>query len=195
MRTAPLKGDCKVCQYPEALRLAVNGAIWTEEGQRYATYLARAAAVIEGFPQYKIDRKTIRRHTEHVEATMREAHSGEVIAPDQVPLMSYNELAGKARFLGSRVMDRAAELVNHPSAHVLLTPKDLVSVGNLAHRFAATEEQLRVKARGQDAEVIKAVFMASAGHIPTGRDETEDVADMRAEVAEERRLLTERAQA
>lgn len=196
MKAAPLKGDCKVCQYPEALRLAVNGAIWSEDGVRYTTYIARALAVLEGFPDHRCDRKTVMRHVEHVEATWRDVVAGEVIGTEDVPLVSYGDVAAKARWLGDRVLDRVGQLVNDPAAHILLTPKDLVAVGGLAHRYAALEEQLRVKQRGQDADLIKAVFMASAGHLPSADpDEEVTVTDLHAEVAEQRRLLAERARA
>lgn len=193
MRAAPLKGDCKVCQYPEALRLAVNGAIWTEDGTRFATYIARAQAILAGFPEHKIDRKTVMRHVDHVENTWRDVLSGEVVRPDEVPVVSYGDAAATARFLGLRVLERAGELVNHPNAHAILPPKDLVSIGNLAHKYAALEEQLRVKQRGQDADLIKAIFAASAGHIAAAGDESADVDELRVTVAEERRLLTEHA--
>lgn len=194
MKAAPLKGDCKVCQYPEALRLAVNAAIWTDDGIRYTNYIARTMVVLEGFPAHRCDRKTVMRHVEHTEQTWHDVHAGEVIRPDEVPLVSYGDLASKARFLGSVVLERAGELVSHPAANAILKPAELVAIGNMATKIAVSEEQLRVKARGQDADLIKAAFLASSGHLPpSGTDDEAELPDLRAEVVEQRRLLAERA--
>lgn len=194
MKAAPLKGDCKVCQFPEPLRLAVNGAIWTDDGIRYTTYIVNTNRVLEQFPDHKIDRKTVMRHVEHVEAVWHDVRAGEVLAPGEVPIVSFGDLASKARFVGSTVLDRAQELVSHPAAITFLKPSDFVAIGNMAVKVAATEEQLRVKARGQDADLIKAAFLASSGHLPrSGGDDEGTVEDLRAEVHEERRLLAERA--
>ena len=200
MRAAPRKGDCVICQAPEDTRVAINAAIWPDESLmkavgylRVAIEIAQASGV-EALA--RLNHKTVLRHVEHIEASWREVRRGDQWRPEEVPLAT--DFAG--------VMDanitvgvRATELLRwlleeHGDVMAVFQPKLVLDVATkLGVGAAEKKEAARLKGRGQALDVL-AIFAASAGYVrgPGRAEVAAELPELRAELAEERRLLAAR---
>lgn len=193
MRVAPLKGTCKICQAPEYLRLAVNGAIWSQDGIRHATYVANAMAILSssGVPELEvIDRKTVRRHADHVEDSWRDVRGETVLADDEVPVASdFASVTTLGARLGAKALLRLERNLD------VLDAKDTIAVAKVGLQAANVREQARLKRNQQQIDVM-AIFALSGGHMKGSMDDERDDAtlgELRSELDSERRLLVDRA--
>lgn len=209
MRSAPLKGDCIICQAPEIVRIAVNRAIWPDGGivraANYRSAGARAASQAAMTIDDKradrfseLDPKTITRHADHIEASWKEFEPGDKLPDGDVPIATdFASVMEAGSRLGMKALAALEELVDSdPLAMAAFKTKEVIAMAKLGTVAASTKEASRLK-RNQQAIDVAAIFAASSGHIesPTA-DPVETAADidaMHAEVAEERRLLTEHA--
>lgn len=195
MRVAPLKGTCKICQAPEYLRLAVNAAIWSSDGIRHATYSANAMAILSacGVPELEsIDRKTVRRHADHVEDSWREVATNGTLEDDEVPVSSdFVSVTNLGARLGAKALMRLERSLD------VLDAKDTIAVAKVGLHAANVREQARLKRNQQQIDVM-AIFALSGGHIKGSMDEGPDdgeLAELHRELDDERRLLADRASA
>lgn len=188
---ARLKGDCKVCQAAERIRLAVNNAVWEGEpsiDSRRDGYRAggvRAAAVHE----LDLDPKTITRHAEHVEADARFVSTPADLDEDrneEPVLTDFASVTGLAAELGMRAMTRLTRSLD------ALGPKELIQTAKLGLGAAGVAEAARLK-RGDQTIQVAALFGVVGGYVTTDEDAIEgeavEVESLRASIAEERREL------
>lgn len=199
MRAAPLKGDCLICQAPEIIRVAINAAIWPGEGiARSVSYRADAVRVAQesGNPKLaNLNVKTITRHADHIEDSWREIGPGQTFRTGEVPLVtdfaSVMEAGARLGAVGLKALGDALEA--DPELWVNLRPKETIAMTKLGIGAVVARETSRLK-RNQQAIDVMAIFAAGSGHIPSSgsaNDERDtDVAAMKADLAEERRLLT-----
>lgn len=209
MKAAPLKGDCIVCQAPEAIRVAVNIAVWGETTIRSATYRAdgvRAAYQASlGIDDEKVrerfrdlDPKTITRHADHIEEAWREVNPGEALRDNEVPVATdFGSVMDAGTRVGMKVLAGLEQLVDHdPVGFAALRTKEAIALSKLGLGAAGTREASRLK-RNQQAIDVAAIFAASSGHVrPPDSGEAEDeatMADLRDELEEERKLLAAHA--
>jgi len=195
---APLKGDCRLCQQPEKIRLAVNTAIWPDGESRSPTYRRRGAAAFTALTGDRIDIKTVTRHAEHVEQTRRaitkrtpldeDRHERPVVATD------FFSVADKASRVGMLALGRMEALVEDDE--MPLNVKDAIAIARLGVSAAAKGEESRLK-RGNQAIEMMAIFAAVSGFTPeAGTVPTINVTpveDLKADIAVERRRLMVRA--
>ena len=210
MRAARLKGDCVICQSPEAIRRAVNAAIWHEGSVvRVANYRAdgaRAASPVahtmpegpEADRYTTLDPKTITRHADHIEESWREVQEGEVLAPAEVPVLhEFGDVMDAAAGLGMMSMGGLKDLIAaDPVAFAALRTKEAISLAKVGVVAAGTKENTRLKRNQQKIDVM-AIFAASSGHLPpiggsVADDAEATVEDLHAEVDAERKLLEAR---
>jgi hypothetical protein len=208
MRAAPKKGDCVVCQAPDAIRVAVNAAIWHEGSiVRTANYRAagaRAASQIamtlgpDADRYSELDPKTITRHADHIEDSWREVMAGDRLADDEVPVVAheFGSVMDAGADLGMLSMKGLRELITaDPLAFAALRTKEAISIAKLGTVAAGAKETSRLKRNQQKIDVM-AIFAASAGFMPSGEgaaaDDAAVVVDLRAEIAQERSLLEAR---
>lgn len=209
MRAAPLKGDCVICQAPEAIRIAVNVAIWGDGVVRAVDYRSRgrraanqAAQTVEDAKvrerYLELDPKTITRHADHIEASWREIDPGEQLRGDEVPVSTdFGSVMEAGARVGMKVLAGVEQLVDRdPLAFAALRTKEAIALAKLGLGAAGTREQARIK-RNQQAIDVMAIFAASSGHVrPPDSGHEEDVAsleELRSEVSQERVLLAARA--
>lgn len=210
MRVAPKKGDCVICQAPETIRVAVNAAIWHEGSVvRTSNYRAagcRAAAVVSStMPEpdrsryADLDPKTITRHADHVEETWREVMAGDRPADNEVPIVvhEFGSVMDTATDVAMLSMRGLRDLIaTDPTAFAALRTKEAISVAKLGVVASGSKEASRIKRNQQKIDVM-AIFAASSGHIKREGIEAEEVSatveDLRAELADERKLLAARA--
>lgn len=209
MKSAPLKGDCIVCQAPELIRIAVNRAIWPEGGivreANYRSAGARAASQAAMLIKDKraeryseLDPKTLTRHADHIEASWKEFEPGEELPEDHVPVATdFGSVMEAGSRLGMKALGALEALLDKsPEAMAAFKTKEVIAMAKLGTVAAGTKEASRLK-RNQQAIDVMAIFGASSGHIvsPTAdpAEAAEDLEAMHAEVAEERRLLAANA--
>jgi len=203
MRVAPKKGDCLVCQAPDAIRVAVNAAIWHEGSVvRVANYRsagARAASqvamTIPDADRYsEIDPKTITRHADHIEDSWREVMAGERLKGDEVPIShEFGDVMDGNAKLGMMATTGLADFIGtDPAMFAALYPKEAISIAKLGIVAAGTKESSRLKRNQQKIDVM-AIFAASAGFMDRGdvaaEDAIVDIELMRDEVHAERLAL------
>lgn len=210
MRAARLKGDCVICQAPEAVRKAVNAAIWHEGSVvRIANYRAagcRAASQIamtmpegpEADRYTSLDPKTITRHADHIEESWREVIEGDVLEPEEVPILhEFGDVMDKAASLGMLAMGGLRDAVSRdPEGFAWLKTKEAIALAKVGVVAAGAKENTRLKRNQQKIDVM-AIFAASSGHLaPVGGTVAEDaeasIADLHAEIDAERSLLEAR---
>lgn len=192
---APLKGDCRICQQPEKIRLAVNTAIWPDGNERSDSYRASAAATFAALAGEKINVKTVTRHAEHVERTRRavtrktpmdeDVHERPVIATD------FFSVAEKASRVGMLALGRMEGFVENGDIEV----KDAIAIARLGVTAAAKGEESRLKRGNQQIEMM-AIFAAVSGFVPeagTVPINVTPIEDLKANVAAERQRLMVRA--
>lgn len=204
MKAAPLKGDCLICQAPEPTRVAINAAIWPGDGylravdyRSAAVDLARTSKVPE---LARLNLKTVRRHAEHIEASWREIPRGGRMNALEVPVATdFGTVMDRNIAVGNRATQLIADLLtDHGEMIVALEPSFVLDVATkLGVGAASKREAARLKGRGQAIDVM-ALFALSSGHA-SPPDVDGEVADaieaLEAEVAAERKRLTERASA
>lgn len=204
MRTAPLKGDCLICQAPEPTRVAINAAIWPEGGEARATdYRAAACRVAEAshVPELaKLDPKTVTRHVEHIELSWRVLGPNEAMRDDEVPLATdFGSLMEHGSRLGAKMLNIVEKVADELGpAMFVFYPKETLAAAKLGLGAAATRETSRLKRNQQAIDVI-AIFGASSGHLKTPSNEATDAEDaatlteLRDDIGLERALLAARA--
>lgn len=200
MIAAPLKGDCLICQAPLPTRNAINSAIWPDGGTARSTeYRAEAQRVAKAskVPELEsLDRKTVTRHVEHIEASWRVLGQGQPLRDDEVPVAAdFATLTDHGTRVGGKAMNILEEaLDNMGVAAFAFYPKETIAIAKLGVVSATTRENSRLKSRQQAIDVM-AIFAAGSGHLPAQQaDERESsIEELRLEVASERKLLTERA--
>lgn len=199
MRAAPLKGDCIVCQAPEPIRIAVNRAIWSDDGSiRSATYRAdgaraarQVARTLPGAERYLValNPKTITLHAEHIEESWQEVTPGEPLRDDAVPVsVGFADVMDDTTRLGQKVLARFEAYID---AGGTIAAKDAINVVKLGVGAASTKEASRLKGNQQKIDVI-AIFAMSSGHTRPPRSEDEQIAtitELRDELDTERKLL------
>lgn len=204
MRVAPKKGDCVVCQAPDAIRTAVNAAIWHEGSVvRVANYRAagaRAASQIamtlgpEADRYSELDPKTITRHADHIEDAWRDVMAGERLADDEVPIShEFGDVMDAGAELAMMSMGGLRDLVRQdPVAFAALRTKEAIALAKVGIVAAGAKETSRIKRNQQKIDVV-AIFASSAGFMPRGEVATNEavvtVDALRSEVAAERKLL------
>jgi len=195
MRSAPLKGDCVICQQPEAIRVAVNRAIWPDDLMRSTSYRAAGVRACKQMGGPNIEVKTVTRHADHIEASWREVEPGERLRDNEVPVAAdFASVTTSGAELGEIVKQGLKELVSKdPMAFAAFRTKEAIAIAKLGLQSATAAEGARLKRQQQAIDVI-ALFGVSSGHIrPAGEpDDAEDgevLEDLRAEVATERGLL------
>ena len=195
---APLKARCIICRAPELVRLAINAAMWDEEGSRTETYCADALRVAHDSRVPELARlkdDTVRRHAEHVEESWQELAPGEAPVIDDRPLPApvfphdFESVTTAAARAGARAIARLEEHLDG------LDPKETIAVAKLGLNAAGNREALRLK-RNQQSIDIAAIFGVVSGMVEIPEHAVRNVTpleDLRGEVTEERRLLAERA--
>lgn len=207
MRAAPLKGDCVICQAPEAIRVAVNATVWPSgdpvravdyraAGVRAAANVARTLTGAERY--HDVDPKTITRHADHVEASWREVAPGQRLDDNEVPIATdFGSVMEAGARVGMKVLQGIERLVDiDPMAFAALRTKEAIALSKLGLGAAGARENSRLK-RHQQAIDVMAIFASSSGHVRVPGDDADDamdLSDMRAEIATERALLTARAE-
>lgn len=193
---APLKGDCRICQQTERIRLAVNTAIWPDGETRAPEYRARGAATFSGLTGEKIDPKTITRHADHVDETRRAVTTAAPMDEDRherpVVATDFFTVAEKASRVGMLALGRMeAVLENGDDINV----KDAIAIAKLGVSAAAKGEDARLK-RGDQAIEMMAVFAAVSGFTPdigTVPINVTPPEQMKRSIADERKRLMVRA--
>lgn len=203
MRAAPLKGDCVVCQAPEAIRVSVNRAIWPGEtsirGSNYRAAGVRAAAQAAGLIDDKaaeryrdLDPKTLTRHADHIEDSWRDIPPGARLNDTEVPIsLDFRDVMDATTRVGQKVLMQFEEYLDAGGS---LTSKEAHAWAKLGATTAGVKETSRLKGRGQMIDVM-AAFAMSSGHVRPPADENAGAAveELKAELRAERALLTERA--
>lgn len=199
MRAAPLRGDCKICQAPDAARAAINAAIWPGDGiARSVTYRVDAVR-IAGDVGVEIEVKTVTRHAEHIEQSWREVPPGQKLRDDEVPLTSdfasVMEQGGRLGMLGLKALADVIE--QDPELWAMLRPKELIAAANLGVKAVVAREASQLK-RNRQAIDVMAIFAESSNHISSSGSAHDDsvaadVADMKADLALERLQLAARS--
>lgn len=200
MRAAPLKGDCITCQAPEPTRLAINGAIWTDEGMRYAEYISQAKRIaheseVESLATYS--KSAVLRHVAHIEASWREIPlRGELVGREEPVTLTYEDSAAPVLQAGAK----AARLLNHlldsagEGGASIFKPRELIDVMKVGNNAATAREKSRL-ARNQQAIDVAAIFAHSAGFLPLApeheADEVIELDAMKRELEAERAEITE----
>lgn len=205
MRAAPLKGDCIICQAPEAIRTAVNRAVWPEGSMRAANYRSAgvraasqaATATADASGRYDdLDPKTITRHADHIEESWREIMPGERLTENEVPLATdFSSVMEAGAELAMMTMGGLRTLVRQdPVLFAAVRTKEAIAISKLGIQASTAKETSRLK-RNQQAIDVAAIFGLSSGHLrhqrtPDGDEEdASELDDLKAEVADERRLL------
>jgi hypothetical protein len=207
VRAAPKKGDCVVCQAPDAIRVAVNAAIWHEGSVvRVANYRAagaRAASQIamtlpDADRYSELDPKTITRHADHIEDAWREVMAGERLADDEVPIVAheFGSVVDSAADIGMLSMGGLRKVIaQDPQMFAALYTKEAISIAKLGVVAAGAKEGARLKRNQQKIDVM-AIFAASAGFMPRGEgvatDDAVHIVDLHVEIEAERALLEAR---
>lgn len=196
MKAAPIKGDCLICQAPEPTRLAVNAAIWTKDGQRYTTYVARgmAAGRSSEVPSLAtLSRNAVLGHVKHIEGSWREVALEGVLVGREAPVVptdyvSATDPAVRAGVTAARLLEHALETAGADAFSLFAVP-DLVSIAKMGATVSGAREKTRLQ-KGALGLEIAAVFGLGSGHLPAPADqqadEVLDLEDMRAELAAER---------
>lgn len=209
MKAARRKGNCVVCQAPEAIRVAINAAIWTEgstlRSANYRAAGARAAAQVamtmpdgEEADRYtSLDPKTITRHADHIEDDWRDVMAGDRLQDDEVPVIAheFGSVMDTATDLGMLSMKGLRDAMgSDPSRFAILFPKETIAMAKLGVIASGNKESSRLKRNQQKIDVM-AIFAASAGFVSGSRGATDDeeaeatVSDMKAALSEERKQI------
>jgi len=188
---ARLRGGCRICGLPDDARTEVNKAIWPSGmlGPRVKEY--RAAAVVAAMEHaLRVSPRSVTTHADHIEATWRTPTVAAPPTGTEVELfdVSLDAMTDRAAQLGARAM------VEIETALPTMEPKDLVQVAKMGVTAVEKRENLRIKDRRPNINLL-AVFGLVSGHVPeTARAEDLYPVDLlEAELDAERRAYAVRS--
>jgi hypothetical protein len=187
VRVAPPKPDCTICQQPERVRIPVNAAIWDEQtGRRTKAYRSDAVTLLADF-DVRLEAKSVTRHADHVEASWRDTTPAAPAAGREEALFAtdFASVTDEAANLGMKAMATLSGRVE------TMADKDLIATAKLGVG-ASTARATHSLKRAELGMTAAAIFGLAAGMAEVPESEIVNVtpvADLLAEVADERRTL------